>query len=64
VTRSPLAIDAAAGVAIAAVVLIVEPGVAIGALLALLLLAVCAASVLLDRRRARRVRTKPGRRSV
>ncbi|MGI8506636.1 MAG: hypothetical protein ACR2MK_07475 [Solirubrobacteraceae bacterium] len=47
-------IDVATAIAIAAVILIVEPGVAIGAILALLLLIVCAASVRLDRRRAGR----------
>lgn len=63
VTHNPLAIDVAAAVAIAAVVLIVDPGVAIAAILALLVLLVCVASLLLDRRRARRaLRTRWRRR--
>jgi len=60
VTRTPLTIDIAAAVAIAAVVLIVAPGVAIAAILALLLLIVCGASLVRDRRRAR---TAPRRRT-
>ena len=59
-TRTPLTIDIAAGVAIAAVVLIVVPGVAIAAILALLLLIVCGANLVLDRRRGR---TAPRRRT-
>ena len=55
-TRNPLAIDLAAAVTIAAAVLIVEPGVAVGALLALVLLLICVASLGLDRRRAKRPR--------
>ena len=64
-TQRPLAIDVAAAVAIAAVVLIVEPGVAIAAILALLLLLICTASLLLDRRRAQRApRTRLRRRGA
>jgi hypothetical protein len=54
VTRNPWVIDAVVAVSIAAIVLILQPGVAIGALLALLVLVICAASFLLGRRRARR----------
>jgi hypothetical protein len=47
--------------AIAAVILIVEPGVAVGGLLALLLVMICAVSFVFQRRRHRRrprVRTR------
>ncbi len=52
-TRSPAVIDIAVAVAIAALILVIEPGVAVGALLALLLLVVCGVSLAFDRRRAR-----------
>jgi hypothetical protein len=54
VTRNPLVIDIAAAVLIAALVLILEPGVSVGVVLGLLLLVICGVTVLLDRRRGRR----------
>jgi hypothetical protein len=46
-------IDAAVAVMIVALILILEPGVAVAALLALILLAVCATSYLVGRRQHR-----------
>jgi hypothetical protein len=53
VRRNPALIDIAVALAIAAVVVAIEPGVAVAALLALLLLVVCGVSLVFDRRRAR-----------
>ena len=53
-TRNPVVIDIAAAVLIAALVLILEPGVGVGVVLALLLLVICGVTLLLDRRRERR----------
>ncbi len=62
-THNQLAIDIAAAVTIAAVALVVEPGVAIGALLALLMFLVCIASLLFEGRRpSRTLRKRPTRR--
>lgn len=53
-TRNPLVIDAAVAVVIVALVLIIEPGVAVAAILALILLAVCGVTYLVGRRSRRR----------
>ncbi|MDQ6834855.1 MAG: hypothetical protein M3016_01575 [Actinomycetota bacterium] len=50
-SSKPIVIDVIAAVIIAALVLILEPGVAIAAILALILLAVCGVGYLVDRRR-------------
>jgi hypothetical protein len=47
-------VDLLVAAAIAAVILIVEPGVAIGGMLALLLVMICAVSFVFERRRRRR----------
>jgi hypothetical protein len=63
VTRNPVVIDIAAAVLIAALVLILEPGVGVGAVLGLLLLVICGVTLLVDRRRGRRApRVRPRRR--
>lgn len=49
-SRNPLAIDAVTAVVIVLLVLIIEPGVAVGAILALILLVVCGLSYLISRR--------------
>jgi hypothetical protein len=54
VIRNPIVIDIAAAVLIAALVLIIEPGVSFGVVLGLLLLVICGGTLLLDRRRGRR----------
>ena len=54
VTRGPGVVDVGVAVALAIVVVAVEPGVAVGLVLVALLLALCAVTLLLDRRRARR----------
>jgi uncharacterized protein (DUF58 family) len=66
VSRNVLTVDVALAVGLAAIVLIVAPGVAVVAILALLVLAVCGASLLIDRRRGRRAprRTRPPRRTT
>jgi hypothetical protein len=56
VSRNPLVIDAAIAVVIVALVLIIEPGVAIAAILALILLLACGISYLVARRPRRRPR--------
>jgi hypothetical protein len=53
-SRNALAVEVAAAVLVAAVVLIAAPGVAVAAMLALLVLVVCGASLLVDRARGRR----------
>jgi ABC-type bacteriocin/lantibiotic exporter with double-glycine peptidase domain len=53
-TRNPLVIDAAVAVVIVALVLIIEPGVAVAAILALILLAVCGVTYLVGHRSRRR----------
>ena len=53
-TRNPVVIDVVAAALIAAVVLILEPGVGVGVVLALVLLAICGITLLFDRRRGRR----------
>ncbi|MEO6859632.1 MAG: hypothetical protein ABI323_13800 [Solirubrobacteraceae bacterium] len=68
-TRIPLFIDAAVAVVIVVLILIIQPGVAIGAILALILLVVCGVSYLVGRRRqhasgrGRATRSAPPRRS-
>ena len=52
--RNPVVIDIAAAVLIAALVLILEPGVSFGVVMGLLLLVICGVTLLLDRRRGRR----------
>jgi Flp pilus assembly protein TadB len=52
-SRNPLVADVLIAVVIVAVILVVEPGVAIAAILALILLIVCAISFLIARRRPR-----------
>lgn len=49
-SRKPLVIDAAVAVVIVALVLVIEPGLAVAAILALILLAVCGISYLVGRR--------------
>jgi hypothetical protein len=61
VSRNPLVIDAAVAVAIVILVLILEPGVAVGAILALVLLAVCGISYLFGHRRRRPSRSPAAR---
>jgi hypothetical protein len=58
VTRRPAVIEVGVAIAIAALIFVLQPGVAFGALLALLVLLVCAASLAFDRRRARRPRRR------
>ena len=58
-TRNPLAIDAAVAVVIVLFILIIEPGVAIAAILALIVLAVCGITYLVGRRRGRTVTPAP-----
>ena len=62
----PVVIDVIVAAVIAAIVLIVSPGVAVTGLLALLFLIVCGITLLFDSRRARRSRrprrTQPVRR--
>jgi hypothetical protein len=53
VSRNPLVIDAVVAVVIVALVLIIEPGVAVAAILALILLAVCGITYLIGRSRRR-----------
>lgn len=64
-TRNPVLIEVGVAVAIAAVIFVLQPGVAWGGALAVLVLLVCAATLLVDRRRVsldgRRVR-RPERR--
>lgn len=65
-TLSRPAIEVGIAVAIAIVVLIVQPGVAVGGILALIVLAVCGAALLLQRRRPARAvsqRRRPTRRA-
>lgn len=59
-TRNPLVIDLAIAVVCALVVLIVSPGVAVDAIIALIVLAGCGASFLLRRLRRRGQRSIPG----
>lgn len=56
-----MAADAAIAVALAALVLILSPGVAVAGLVAIVALIVCGISLLLDRRRAR---ARPVRRAT
>jgi uncharacterized protein (DUF58 family) len=62
VRRNPLVVDVAIAVAIAALVLIIEPGLAVAAILALVLLAVVALGWALRHRprRAARIPRRPG----
>lgn len=53
-TRGPVVVDVGVAAALAIVLVAVEPGVAVGLVLAALLLALCAVTLLLDRWRARR----------
>lgn len=50
-TRNPVLIEVGVAVAIAAVIFVLQPGVAWGGALAVLVLLVCAATLLVDRRR-------------
>lgn len=59
-TRTPLAVDFALAAVIAILIVIIEPGVAIAAILALILLVVCGISYLIARQR--RTRGQPTRR--
>jgi predicted membrane metal-binding protein len=61
VTRNPLAVDAAIAVLIAALVLILAPGLAVVALLVLIVLVACGVGLL---RRALRSRRPPRRRNA
>jgi hypothetical protein len=61
VSVNPLVVDGLIAAAIAAVVLILSPGVVIAALIAVVVLVGCTVSVLLDRRRQRHV-VRPRRR--
>ncbi len=56
---NPLLLDGLIAAAVAAVVLIVAPGVAIAGMLAVLVLALCGGSLLWDRRRASRASRAP-----
>jgi ABC-type transport system involved in cytochrome bd biosynthesis fused ATPase/permease subunit len=51
VSRNPLIVDVLIAVVIVAAILIIEPGVAIAAILALVLLLICGVSYLFTRRR-------------
>jgi UPF0716 family protein affecting phage T7 exclusion len=64
VRRNPLLVDGILAITVAAIVLIVAPGLAITAILALLVLIACAVTVLIDRRGrpAPRRRRRPGSR--
>jgi hypothetical protein len=53
VTRNPLVTDVIVAVVIVALVLIIEPGVAVAAILALIVLAVCGISYVVGRSRRR-----------
>lgn len=52
-TLNPVAVDVVIAIVIAAVILVLEPGVAIAAILALGLLLVCGVSLVVRRRRPR-----------
>jgi len=54
VTRNPAIVDAGVAVAIALVVIALEPGVAVGVAVALVALVFCGLTLVFDRRRARR----------
>jgi len=54
--RQLLTIDAGLAVLVAALVLIISPGVAVSGMIALFVVLVCAASVGIERRRRRRAR--------
>jgi predicted membrane metal-binding protein len=58
--RNPLVIDLAIAVLCALVVLIVSPGVAVDAIIALIVLAVCGLGFAVSRRRRRGHRSIPG----
>ncbi len=53
----PLLLDGLVAAAVAAVLLLVTPGVAIAGLLAIVILIFCAITLLADRRRLRRARS-------
>jgi hypothetical protein len=61
--RRVLSVDLAIAVAVAVIVLIISPGYAISGLLAIIVLLICAASLLRERRGATRGtrRRRPGR---
>ena len=59
-TRNPLLLDLAIAVLCALVVLIISPGVAVDAIIALIVLAVCGLSFAISRRRRRGPRSIPG----
>jgi hypothetical protein len=63
VSRSPLVADLAIAVLAAIVILVLTPGVAVAGLIALLVLAACGVSLVIDSRRGRRaaapVRRRP-----
>ncbi|MGO9884262.1 MAG: hypothetical protein ACLPV4_14745 [Solirubrobacteraceae bacterium] len=61
-TGSRWAIEIGIAVALVIAVLVIEPGVAFGGVIALVLLAACAASPLLHRRRLARPRPRARRR--
>jgi ABC-type bacteriocin/lantibiotic exporter with double-glycine peptidase domain len=61
VSRNPLVVDVLVAVVIVALILIIEPGVAIAAILALVLFIVCGVTFLVDRRRGGRVAARQPR---
>jgi Flp pilus assembly protein TadB len=62
VTRSPLITDLAIAVVAAILILVLTPGVAVAGLIALLVLAACGISLVIDSRRRRRASAAGGRR--
>jgi Flp pilus assembly protein TadB len=59
--RRLLRVDLGVGVLCAIVLLLATPGLAIAAILALILISLCIGSVVLERRRSRKGRSRPGR---
>ena len=56
--RNVLLIDAAIAAAIAIIVLIISPGLAVAGMIALAVLIICAISLVLDTRRSRKPRAR------
>ncbi len=62
-TRNPVMVDAGVATAIALLILLLEPGVAVGVVVVLLGVVFCAVTLVFDRRRAqRRPEARPRRR--